>query len=119
MSDDMTYLNGVEDGIIIVKQLYELSTRDRLGLFGTSTVSNILERFSIMDIKDKLKNGITLKKYKVIRGIKENGKQKEVVVESARFTDVTEDMVLTFLNANTNVDFAVVEEVYVRELTKR
>jgi len=38
------------------------------------------------------------------------------VVESARFSEVTEDMVLNFLESNDNVDFADVKEIYVREL---
>lgn len=113
---DSDYLNGVEDGVVIVKELYELSTKDRIGLFATSEVATILDNFSIMDIKDRLKNGFELKKYKVIRGIRDEGTKLKVVVESARFSEVTEDMVLNFLESNDNVDFADVKEIYVREL---
>ena len=113
---DSDYLNGVEDGVVIVKELYELSTKDRIGLFATSEVATILDNFSIMDIKDRLMNGFELKKYKVIRGIRDEGTKLKVVVESARFSEVTEDMVLRFLESNDNVDFADVKEIYVREL---
>lgn len=117
-----SYIQGLEDGIEIVKAIYSLDRFDRQKYFHETKVSNILNRFDFAQIRE-IVNGIKhedireIKKYYIIRGIhiNLNNNEKSVVAESIKLAFAPdEEMINTFLAVHTDVDFAVCEEIYVR-----
>lgn len=126
---DKDYISGLEDGVGLVKAIFELGIRERKRLFGTESVPEILDKFDFQQISELLKaekkdNIKELKCYYVIRGIRinENGK-KEVSVESERYRfNPSWELIDSFMKYHTlpidgipQVDFATVETIWVME----
>lgn len=110
------YIQGLEDGIGLVKTLFSLSLDERLDKFGEHQVATILDRYDFTEIKERLE---TLSKYYVIRGIREEcDGVKKCVVESDRLTMKPDDVLINaFLNCHKkrNISFVSVETIYIRE----
>lgn len=126
---DKDFINGIETGLIMVRQIFELSVDERKRAFGCDDVAQILDKFDFQQISELLKTGESnkekeLKHYYIIRGIRinENGK-KEVVVESERYKfNPYRELIESFLKYHTlpidgipQVDFATVELIWVME----
>lgn len=126
---DKDFINGIETGLIMVRQIFELSVDERKRAFGCDDVAQILDKFDFQQISELLKTGESnkekeLKHYYIIRGIRinENGK-KEVVVESERYKfNPSRELIESFLKYHTlpidgipQVDFATVELIWVME----
>lgn len=126
---DKDYISGLEDGVGLVKAIFELSIKERKRLFGTESVPEILDKFDFQQISELLKTEESnkekeLKHYYIIRGIRinENGK-KEVVVESERYRfNPPSELIDSFMKYHTlpidgipQVDFATVELIWVME----
>lgn len=113
---DSAYINGLSDGVGMVKTIFEMSIEERMERFGKANISMILDEYDFQQIKEHLE---TLKTYFIIRGIRvdDNG-YKKVVVESDRLTFRPDEVLINaFLNChkNKNISFAAVETIYVRE----
>ena len=52
--DDMTFVNGMECGVNMVKAIFEMSVGERINTFGTSDVASILDKFDFAQIKEIL-----------------------------------------------------------------
>ena len=121
MTTDNAYIQGMEDFYNIMKAIYSLDRFEREKYFHESKVSNILDKFDFEQIRE-IVNGIKhedireIKRYYIIRGIHINKyNEKSVVAESIKLAFAPdEEMIDTFLAVHTNVDFAVVEEIYTR-----
>ena len=124
---DKDYIDGLEDGINLVKQIYELSVSQRKKMFGSETVPDILDRFDFAQINTILESKQPTKELKcfyIIRGIKvdKNG-YKKVTVESERYKyNPSWDVIDSFMKYHTlpidnipQVDFATVECIWVYE----
>ena len=113
---DSAYINGLSDGVDMIKAIFEMSVDDRVEKFGKANISQILDEYDFQQIKDRLE---TLKKYYIIRGINvDKYGYKKVVVESDRLSvEPDEVLINAFLNCHKdkNITFAVKEQIYVRE----
>ena len=119
MKDDMTYINGIEQGIEIVKSIFSLSKDDRKERFGSTDIATILDSFDFVQIQNEMSRERKLVKHYVLRGIHNTGCKKEVVWESQWLEGKPSDaMILEYLCTNEEADFAVLEEVYTAELEK-
>lgn len=114
--NDITYIQGLSDGVEMVKALFEMSTDERLEKFGYILVAEVLSNFDFIQIKEQLES---LKMYYIIRGIRvENNQVKRCVVESDRLTFKPDEVLINaFLNCHKekNISFVTIEEVYTRE----
>ena len=113
---DTDYIQGLEDGVNIVKSIYELTVDERIKRFGDFSVPDILDKFDFQQIREKMVERLE-KKY-VIRGITINDyHQKKVAVESDPL-DIKPDetLVNAFLNCHKDkhLAFAVIEEIWIR-----
>lgn len=113
---DSAYINGLSDGVDMIKSIFEMSIEERMGRFGKANISQILDEYDFQQIKERLE---TLKTYFIIRGIRvDDYGYKKVVVESDRLTFRPDEVLINaFLNChkNKNISFAAVETIYVRE----
>lgn len=113
---DSAYINGLSDGVGMVKTIFEMSIEERMERFGKANISMILDEYDFQQIKEHLE---TLKTYFIIRGIRvDDDGYKKVVVESDRLTFRPDEVLINaFLNChkNKNISFAAVETIYVRE----
>lgn len=121
---DNNYFNGMEDGVLMVKRLFEFTPDERYQYFGDVLVANILDKFDfqkIHEILSTIKNEPEkeLHSYYIIRGIRvrEDG-VKKVVAESDKLTMKPDELLINvFMNANKhrNISFSCVEKIYVLE----
>lgn len=112
------YKAGMDDCFLTIKRLYELSGDERDELFGSTVVSNIIDRYDITDIREKLKKSDkVLKTFFVIKGICSNSNgAKMVCAMSGRLKfEPTDEMIEAFLTTHPVADFAYVNKLYVRE----
>lgn len=115
---DTDFINGIETGIEIVRSIYELSTGERKQRFGSTSVPEILDKFDFAQIRNLMSIKKTLRKYYLIRGIKNVGHKKEVKWESDLLEGYPSDaMIQCYLEKN-DADFAVVGEIYKTEITE-
>lgn len=116
IAEQNQYIQGLEDGIGLVKALYSLSIDERLDRFEEHQVPTILDKYDFAQIKERLE---TLNKYYVIRGIREEcDGVKRCVVESDRLSFKPDDVLINaFLNCHKEkkISFVSVETIYVRE----
>ena len=114
---DRNYIDGMSDGVLLVRRLFELDRYDRIKHFNESDVAKILDKFDFQQIREILgRPDKELKKYYIIRGIKTSIGNKKVIVESGRlFIEPTDEMIEAFLLNHSEVDFAVTETIYTRE----
>ena len=126
---DKDFINGIETGLIMVRQIFELSVSERKRAFGYEDVAQILDKFDFQQIGEMLKAAENKKSkelhcYYIIRGIKvdENG-YKKVTVESERYRfNPSWELIDSFMKYHTlpidgipQVDFATVETIWVME----
>ena len=126
---DKDFINGIETGLIMVRQIFELSVDERRRAFGCDDVAQILDKFDFQQIGELLKatekkKSKELHSYYIIRGIKvdESG-YKKVTVESERYKfNPSRELIESFLKYHTlpidgipQVDFATVELIWVME----
>lgn len=115
-NNDKLYVQGLEDGVNMIKAIFELSIDERMERFGKANISQILDEYDFQQIKERLE---TLKKYYILRGIRvEPNDIKRVVVESDRLTIKPDEILINaFLNCHRakNISFTCVEEIYVKE----
>lgn len=112
------YKAGMDDCFLTIKRLYELSADERDELFDTTVVANIIDRYDITDIREKLKKSDkVLKTFFVIKGICSNSNgAKMVCAMSGRLKfEPTDEMIEAFLTTHPVADFAYVNKLYVRE----
>ena len=113
---DDAYISGLEDGVGMIKKIWEMTSTEREEKFGYTRIGFILEMYDFAEIRERMES---LKKYYVIRGIREeNDKVKRCVVESVRLLlRPDETLINAFLNCHKDkhLSFATIEEVYVRE----
>jgi hypothetical protein len=113
---DSAYINGLSDGVGMVKTIFEMSIEERMERFGKANISQILDEYDFQQIKDRLE---TLKKYYIIRGINvDKDGFKKVVVETDRLSFEPDELLINaFLNCHKdkNITFAVAQTIYVRE----
>ena len=122
MNKDNDYIDGFEDGVLLIKNILSLSVEERLRRFRSADISNILDRFDFQQIKELYNTPADkeLKVYYVIRGIQTNGLLKRVTVESERYEyfpspNTIEQFIRTNNLQTKLVDFATVEHIYVYE----
>ena len=118
------YFDGLEDGVLMVKRLFEFTPDERYQYFGDVLVANILDKFDfqkIHEILSTIKNEPEkeLHSYYIIRGIRvrEDG-VKKVVAESDKLLMNPDDLLINvFMNANKDkkISFSCVEKIYVLE----
>lgn len=112
------YKAGMDDCLLTIKRLYELSSDERDKLFDTTVVAGIIDRYDITDIREKLKESDkVVKTFFVIKGICSNSNgAKMVCAMSGRLKfEPTEEMIEAFLTTHPVADFAYVNKIYVRE----
>lgn len=115
------YKAGMEDTVLIIKRLYELDVNERLAIFYTADVANIIDRYDITNIKKKLDHphfeNKSLRTYYIIKGICSNSNgAKMVCAMSGRLKfEPTDEMIEAFLSTHPIADFAYVNKLYVRE----
>ena len=125
---DKDYISGLEDGVGLVKRIYELGVNVRKKMFGCEDVAQIIDRFDFAQIneilkakKDKIKE---LHTFYIIRGIKvDTDGTKKVTIESEKYNFYpTWEQMESFMRYHTlpianvpQVDFAVVETIWVYE----
>lgn len=113
--NDKAYVQGMSDGVEMVKALFEMSTDERQEKFGHFLVAEILDNFDFIQIRERMES---LNKYYIIRGIVANDQVKRCVVESDRLSFKPDEVLINaFLNCHKdkNINFAIVEEIFVRE----
>lgn len=52
---DLSFCNGIECGIGLVKKLFELTVDERMTLFDESLVANIIDRYNFAEIMEALR----------------------------------------------------------------
>lgn len=112
------YKAGMDDCFLTIKRLYELSSDERDELFSSTVVANIIDRYDITDIREKLKKSDkVVKTFFVIKGIRSNSNgAKMVCAMSGRLKfEPTDEMIEAFLSTHPVADFAYVNKLYVRE----
>ncbi len=123
MNKDNDYIDGFEDGVLLIKNILSLSVEERLRRFRSADIAVILDKFDFQQLKE-LYNTPADKKlelYYVIRGFKENNTGiKRVTIESRRYEycpspETIEQFIRTNNLQTQLVDFATVEEIYVYE----
>ena len=114
---DRNYIDGMSDGVLLVRRIFELDRYDRIKLFNESDVAKILDKFDFQQIREILgRPDKELKKYYIIRGIKTSIGNKKAIAESGRlYIEPTDEMIEAFLLNHSEVDFAVTETIYTRE----
>lgn len=113
--NDQNYIDGIEDGILMVKNIFSLSREERVRLFGDANVATILDTYEFPRLREIMNRIEICNKYYVIRGVKETGVKKTVVAESMlQDTYPTMDEIHLFMRMHREVDFASVEIVYKR-----
>lgn len=121
MELEQNYFDGMEDGVLMVKRIFELSVHERLKHFEETSVPHILDKFDFQQLheilsKPELKPDKELKKYYIIRGIKTSIGNKKAIAESGRlYIEPTDEMIEAFLLNHSEADFAVTETIYTRE----
>ena len=111
--DDRQYVDGMETGVELVKRIFEIGIEERVKRFGTNDVATILDRYDFAELFDRMD---CLNKYYIIRGIKDSHIRKDVVAESGRLKfPPDKTMIKAFMNVHKDADFAVVEEIFVKE----
>lgn len=114
---DKSYVDGLEQGIEIVKAILSLDVDTRKAKFGSSDIATILDRFDFAQLNEMVeaKEEKELKQYYVIRGIRQDPYKKVVVFESPKLKyEPDKEMIEKYLNFDT-ADFVVVEAIYVME----
>ena len=108
MSED--YINGMEEGVEMVKKLYEMTSDERKEKFGTTLVSDILDKNDFAQIAEKLKEKRLVLRW-MIRGYDKIGNKFE-----SPWYDVSpsKDMVSAFIDYNT-LEYAQIVSIYVKE----
>lgn len=107
------YTQGMEDGVILVKQIFELSQVERVNKFGSRNVADILDKFDFIQIKEKLAGEEVCTVYYVIRVFTEKG---YVLHTSERMKiQPTSEIVLDYIMRYPGAEFAKVETLFVRE----
>lgn len=119
---DRNYLNGMEDGFLMVRKILEFPAETRKKFFYDTDIAKILDRFDFQQIHELLKAverepEKELHRYYVIRGIKINDyNQKKVIAESGRLKfEPDADMVKAFMDCHPYISFSSVETIYVLE----
>ena len=114
---DRNYIDGMSDGVLLVRRIFELDRYDRIKLFNESDVAKILDKFDFQQIREILgRPDKELTKYYIIRGIKTSIGNKKVIAESGRlYIEPTDEMIEAFLLNHSESDFAVTETIYTRE----
>ena len=122
MNKDNDYIDGFEDGVLLIKNILSLSVEERLRRFRSADIAVILDKFDFQQLKELYNTPADkkLKVYYVIRGIQTNGLLKRVTVESRRYEycpspDTIEQFIRTNNLQTQLVDFATVEIIYVYE----
>lgn len=106
------YTQGMEDGVILVKQIFELSQVERVNKFGSRNVADILDKFDFIQIKEKLSGEEVCTVYYVIKAFDKSG----YIHKSGRMKiQPTPEIVLDFLNRNPDAEYAKFETLFVRE----
>lgn len=113
---DSAYIEGLSDGVNMIKKISEMTWEERDERFGYHDIGSILDIYDFSEIRERMES---LNKYYIIRGIKDDYIGKKVcVVESDRLTiKPDETLINAFLNCHKDkhISFAVVEELFVRE----
>lgn len=113
---DDAYTNGFSDGVDMIKKICEMTTDEREEKFGYQLIGSILASYDFSEIRERMES---LKKYYIIRGIKDDYIGKKVcVVESDRLSLKPDEILINaFLNCHKDkkISFACVEEIYVKE----
>lgn len=118
---DTSYINGMEDMRDIIKRIYELDRIERKKYYHGIDIARIIDRFDFSQLREidsriaaeEIKE---IKKYYVIRGIKETIGRKTVVAESMRHSYPPDAVTIeAFLMTHKDVDFVSIEEIYTRE----
>ena len=52
---DLAFINGMEYGVHMVIELFELTVDERKALFGETLVANILDKFNFAEIHETLR----------------------------------------------------------------
>lgn len=122
MNKDNDYIDGFEDGVLLIKNILSLSVEERLRRFRSADIAVILDKFDFQQLKELYNTPADkeLKVYYVIRGIQTNGLLKRVTVESERYEyfpspNTIEQFIRTNNLQTKLVDFATVEHIYVYE----
>ena len=121
-NEDSAYFQGMEDAVTMIKSIFELDKDTRAKYYGSERVSQIIDRFDFSQLhqlyqRQKHEEIKEIRRYYVIRGIQvDKHGYKKVIAESNRLRFVPdEDMINAFLEVNSDVDFASVEEIFIRE----
>ena len=54
---DSAYIQGLEDGVNMIKAIFECSTSRRKEIFGETNVASILDRFDFIQIRNLIAKG--------------------------------------------------------------
>ena len=112
------YINGMEDGVMMVKRIFELSDNERIKHFGAIRVDRILDKFDFQQLHEilqrpELKPDKVLKKYYIIQGF--DSFDNITDVSNKLRIEPTVEMIEAFLLNHSFVDYVTVIEIYVRE----
>lgn len=52
--EDRAFVNGMEAGVLMIKQIFEMTVNQRINKFGMSDVASIIDTFDFAQIKNLL-----------------------------------------------------------------
>lgn len=77
-----SYIQGLEDGVGMIKEIYALTSERRKELFGSPVVSEILDKFDFAQLKEKLDIPIQVRKIYEITIVCDHN---EIVLEHSNY----------------------------------
>lgn len=101
------YIQGLEDGVGMVKQIMELSYQRREELFGSRDIGVILNKFDFAQMKEKLSIPPKIKHY------------YELIIVADKSTKVSFDTYPTDEHINNLLDMWNAEKIIINEVCTR